>query len=323
MSQNKFIYDPNLLTYNPIDNSLKQKFKNSLPFLIIGFVVGIMSYTVLAVYYVTPKEKLYSQQIIDIKSRQLLLTDRIKQADQTLEKLIAKDDSLYRTMLGEKVISSAQRMAGTGGVNKYGEMTNANTPNEIIQSFQELDNLIAKMNVQEGSYRELFSKAMTNFDRMQHLPAIIPIANWDLKRVGSGFSPRRFHPILKTWRQHEGIDFVAPKGTKVFASADGVVKSVRYSSSFGKVIVIDHGYEIKSLYAHLSKFKVKKGSKVKRGQVIGYVGNTGLSGGPHLHYEVHVNKKEVDPTNYFFNDLTAEEYKGIVTKAQSVEICME
>jgi murein DD-endopeptidase MepM/ murein hydrolase activator NlpD len=323
MSQNKFIYDPDLLTYIPVNNSFKQKIKNALPYLVIGFVVGIASYVVLAVSFATPKEKIYAQQIVDIEARQSVLAERIHQADQTLKKLIANDDSLYRTMLGDRAISPAQRLAGTGGVNKYGDMRNSNTPDGLVQSFRELDNLIAKMNVQEGSYKDLFSKTISNFDRMQHLPAIIPIANWDLKRIGSGFSPRRFHPILKTWRQHEGIDFIAPQGTKIFASADGVVKSVRYSSSFGKVIVIDHGYGISSLYAHLLKFNVKKGTKVKRGQVIGSVGNTGLSAGPHLHYEVHVNGKEVDPTSYFFNDLTAEEYKAIVAKAQSVEICME
>ncbi|MCW3787027.1 M23 family metallopeptidase [Plebeiibacterium sediminum] len=323
MANNKYIYDPETLSYIPVENTLKSKLKKLVPYAIGGGLFGLGIYIVTAVFYFTPKEKLQAQQIKDMKSRQAIFIERLNEADKELDELAVLDDSLYRTMLGVIPLDSTQRMAGTGGSNSYEEMINSDIPSEIIDSYKMLDNLVAKMNVQKSSYSELFKEATINVNRLQHLPAIIPISNWDLKYIGSGFAPRRFHPILKRWRQHEGIDFIANVGTKIFAAADGVVSSARLSDSFGRVVEIDHGFGITTLYAHMSKFEVKQGQKVKRGEVVGYVGNTGLSAGPHLHYEVHVHGKEVDPVNYFFKDLTAQEYRAVVEKAQSVETCME
>ncbi len=323
MANNKYIYDPQTLSYIPVENTFKSKLKKLVPYAIGGSLLGVGFYAVMAVFYFTPKEKLQAQQIKDMESRQEVFIERLNEADKALNDLAVLDDSLYRTMLGETPLDSTERMAGTGGSNSYIEMINSNIPSDIINSYKKLDNIVAKMNVQKASYSELFSKAALNVNRLQHLPAIIPISNWDLKYIGSGFMPRRFHPILKRWRQHEGIDFIANVGTEIFAAADGTVTSSRVSDSFGRVVEIDHGYGITTLYAHMSKFNVKRGQKVKRGEVVGYVGNSGLSAGPHLHYEVHVKGKEVDPVNYFFKDLTAAEYKAVVAKAKSVEICME
>jgi murein DD-endopeptidase MepM/ murein hydrolase activator NlpD len=150
----------------------------------------------------------------------------------------------------------------------------------------------------------------------------MPIYNEDLKLIGAGFG-MRMHPILNIYRMHEGIDFFASTGTAVFATADGVVTDARESETFGKVVEIDHGYGLTTLYAHLNGFKVRKGQLVKRGDVIGEVGNTGLSSGEHLHYEVHVNGKEVDPVNYFFKDLSPEEYRKVVAIAQAYERSMD
>jgi len=323
MANNKYIYDPESLSYIPVENTFKSKIKKLIPFGIVGCFIGVGCFAAVAMLYSTPKEKVQAQQILDMKSRQKVFIEKLNEADKELKELAVLDDSLYRTMLGASPVDSVQRVAGTGGTNTYEEMINSNIPAEIIESYKKLDNIVAKMNVQKSSYSELFGKAAKNVDKLQHLPAIIPIANWDLKYIGSGFSPRRFHPILKCWRQHEGIDFIAEVGTKIFAAADGVVKSARLSDSFGQVVEIDHGFGLTTLYAHMSKFEVKTGEKVKRGQIIGHVGNTGLSAGPHLHYEVHVNGKEVDPVNYFFNDLTAKEYRAVVDQAASVETCME
>ncbi len=323
MANNKYIYDPESLSYIPVENTLKARLRKMIPYAIGGVVIGLGCFAAVALVYSTPREKVQAQQIKDMKSRQEVFIERLNEADQKLNELAVLDDSLYRTMLGAAPLEASQRMAGTGGTDNYSEMINSNIPAEIIKSYKKLDNLVAKMNVQESSYSELFNKAIKNADRLQHLPAIIPISNWDLKYVGSGFSPRRFHPILKRWRQHEGIDFIANIGTDIYAAADGVVKSARLSDSFGRVVEIDHGYGISTLYAHMSKFEVKYGDKVKRGQIIGHVGNTGLSSGPHLHYEVHLNNRPVDPANYFFRDLTPKEYRVLMDKASSVEVCME
>jgi murein DD-endopeptidase MepM/ murein hydrolase activator NlpD len=149
---------------------------------------------------------------------------------------------------------------------------------------------------------------------MLHLPAIMPVSNKDLRYTGSGFG-MRFHPILRINRMHEGIDFIAPGGSEVYATADGVVTAARVSRTFGNIIEIDHGFGYQTLYAHLKAFNVKAGQAVKRGQVIAWVGNTGLSAGTHLHYEVHHQGKETDPVHYFFNDLSPGEYERIIKLA--------
>ncbi|WP_066627372.1 M23 family metallopeptidase [Labilibacter marinus] len=324
MAKSKYIYDPESLTYIQVEITFKDRAKKLLPYVLASAAFGVSAYFAMAFGgFGTPKEKIQAQQIDNMKVHQELLDERINDVNETLNLLVSLDDSLYRSMLGEPVLGEDIRIAGTGGTDKYEDLVGAEDSKEILEAYKKLDGLVAKMNVQQGSYKELFKKSIVNKDRLQHMPAIIPVANWDLKRIGSGFSPRRFHPILKKWRQHEGIDFIARTGTDVYASADGKVKSVRYSDSFGKMIEIDHGFGITTLYAHLSKQDVRRGDEVKRGVVIGHVGNTGLSAGAHLHYEVHVNGVEVDPVKYFFSDLTSEEYKAVVAQAQSVKVTME
>ena len=322
MARKKYIYDPESLTYIRVETTFKEKVKKFFPFVFTGIVMGISAYIFVAVEYYTPKEKLQAEKIHVLENNQKILNNRIESAGRTLSLLIAYDDSVYRTVLGAKPLPKEVRMAGTGGINKYENLEKSGDYHEVIESFKNLDKVIAKMEVQKSSYLMLLEKARMNANRLQHLPAIIPIANWDLKRIGSGFG-MRFHPILNRYRMHKGIDFVAPTGTPIFASADGTVRSVRRSDSFGKVVEINHGYGLITLYAHLSKIKVKRGQKVVRGQVLGMVGNTGLSSGPHLHYEVHLNNVEVDPVSYFFKDLTAKEYEAVVARAQSFKRSME
>ncbi len=324
MAKVKYIFDPGSLRYIAVDVTLKDKTKKFLPFLLAGTLMGGFIYLLMAFGpYSTPREKIQAQQLNSMQVNQKILDDRINEANTTITHLAALDDSLYRTMLGENALNGSIRQAGIGGSNKYEYLEGTETPENIIASFKKLDELVAKINVQEGSYKELFKKSLVNIDRLQHLPAIIPVANWDLKRIGSGFSLRRYHPILKRYRAHEGIDLIANTGTDIYASADGTVKTVRYSDSFGKMVEVDHGFGLLTLYAHMSKQEVKIGDVVKRGQIIGKVGSTGLSGGPHLHYEVHVKNKEVDPVKYFFSDLTPEEYKAVVAQSQSIENTME
>ncbi len=322
MATKRYIYDSESLTYIQVDVTLKDRVKKFLPYVIVGLFMGISVYIVTAIGYSTPKEKLQAEKIHVLEDNQNILSDRIEYANRTLAELIAYDDSVYRTVLGAKPLPKEVRMAGTGGVNKYEGLEQKGKYEEVIESFKQLDKVIAKMEVQKSSYAILLEKAELNINRLKHLPAIIPIANWDLKRIGSGFG-MRFHPILNRYRMHEGIDFIAPKGTPIFSSAAGVIKSSRNSDSFGNVIEIDHGYGLVTLYAHLSKTNVKRGQKVVRGEVIGLTGNTGLSAGPHLHYEVHYKNKEVDPVSYFFKDLTAKEYEAVVARAKSLKTTME
>ncbi len=322
MATKRYIYDSESLTYIEVDVTLKERAKKYLPYILVGLFLGLTVYIITAIGFSTPKEKLQAEKIDILENNQNLLNDRIKYANETLSELVAFDDSVYRTVLGAKPLPKEVRMAGTGGVNRYKNLEQSGKYEEVVESFKNLDKVIAKMEVQKSSYASLLEKAEINIDRLKHLPAIIPIANWNLKRIGSGFG-MRFHPILNRYRMHEGIDFIANTGTPIFASADGVIKSSRHSDSFGNVVEINHGYGLVTLYAHLSKFNVKIGDKVVRGQIIGFTGNTGLSAGPHLHYEVHMRNKEVDPVSYFFKDLTAKEYEAVVARAQSMKTSME
>ena len=201
-------------------------------------------------------------------------------------------------------------------------MNVAGYPEKVVNTAKRIDRLNSHLSVQENSYRDVLKEAFRNKTRLNHLPAIMPIANDNLLLTGSGFGIR-LHPILKIYRMHEGMDFFAYIGTDVYATADGIVKDVRISETFGKVIEIDHGFGMLTLYAHLSAFNVKEGQRVKRGNIIGEVGNTGMSSGQHLHYEVHIDGKEVDPVNYYFQDLSPAEYRKVVAIAQAYEMSMD
>jgi len=187
----------------------------------------------------------------------------------------------------------------------------------VINVKKQLDKIMKKIYVQSVSYDEVIDLAKNKEEMLSHLPAIMPIANKDLKRTASGWG-YRFHPIYKIRKFHYGMDFTSPRGTEIYATADGVVSRVQsIKRGYGNNVIIDHGYGYKTLYGHMSKFNVIEGQKVKRGDVIGYVGNTGTSTGPHLHYEVHHNDKKVNPMNYYFNDLSADEYDKMIEISQN------
>jgi murein DD-endopeptidase MepM/ murein hydrolase activator NlpD len=250
------------------------------------------------------------------------LNKKLDDYEVALSELRTMDDSIYRSLIGKAPMPPTIRNAGTGGHEPVLNLRDALYPGIVLNTAEKINQLDSHMKVQLNSFRSVLNEMFSNKERMTHLPAIMPISNENLRHTGSGFG-MRLHPILNIVRMHEGIDFHAAVGTKVFATADGVVKDVRISETFGKVIVIDHGYGIETLYAHLHDYNVRKGEKVTRGSLIGFVGNTGLSRGPHLHYEVHIFNREVDPVNYFFKDLTPEEYKEIVLISQSFEESMD
>lgn len=270
-----------------------------------------------------------SKQEENLKSKNDKLLNKFNDLDNKLNSTITElehlsnmDDSLYRTVLGANPLSSQVRTAGAGGGVNNKELFDPLFSTTILEISDKLNNAMARIKVQKQSYDKLFSVAKSNEKRMSHLPAIMPVSDQNLMRIGAGFG-MRFHPILKFTRLHEGQDFMIPVGTEVYSTADGRVVSRRFSTTFGKLAIINHGYGIKTYYAHLKEFSVRVGQQVKRGELIGLSGNSGLSSGPHLHYEVHVNGKEVDPVNYFFNDLTPEEYEKVIVRAKSHSSSMD
>lgn len=254
----------------------------------------------------------------DLQEQYKRLSVRLGVISSKLSAVEVKDDSLYRSLLGVSPLDPTVRKAGRGGHSG----TSAEFPAVIKNTAAQIEKLESRMMIEEKSLLKLAEYAARNQERMIHLPAIMPVSNKDLSYTGSGFG-LRYHPILKIRRMHKGIDFIAPTGTEVYATAGGTISSSRISGTFGNVVEIDHGYGYHTLYAHLKRSNVKKGQEVKRGEVIGWVGNTGLSAGTHLHYEVHVKGKEVDPVQYFFDDLSVEQYQEIITKANSFEASLD
>ncbi len=234
-----------------------------------------------------------------------------------LEEISNRDDKVYRVIFEQDPIPQSIRQAGFGGVNRYTNLENYKYSDFVISILNKSDATIKHLIIQKKSYEEIYKLALNKDKMLRSIPAIQPIPNKNLRRMPSGFGMRK-HPIYRSWRMHAGMDFTTSVGTKVYATGDGVVQNIQYSNSgYGNEVIINHGYNYKTLYAHLSRILVKPGQKVKRGDVIANVGNTGLSTGPHLHYEVRKNGIPVNPINYYYNDLTSEEFDKMLEISSS------
>ncbi len=236
----------------------------------------------------------------------------MSRVDQVLAELQEKDDDIYRVIFEAEPIPSSVRNAGFGGVNRYRELEQLTNADIVIGTTKRLDELTKQLVVQSRSFDEVITLAKNKEEMLASIPAIQPVSNEKLTRVASGFN-FRIHPIYKVRHFHTGIDFTAPRGTEIYATGDGKVHDVIMKArGYGYHVIVDHGFGYNTLYAHMSKFKVRKGEVVKRGDVIGYVGSTGTSTAPHLHYEVIKNGEKINPMNFFFNDLTPEEYEKVI-----------
>jgi len=322
MAKKKYHFNPEHLTITPVQPSLKRWISRTGLYILISLIIGSAAFFLTTGMVKTPREKNLIAQNEKLLALYSTLDNRLDEYDRNLSSIKTLDDSIYRSVVGMNPLSSSIRDAGIGGHDPGTYLKDAGYPGQVINTALRIEQLDSHLKIQENSYREVIREAYLNKRKLSHLPAIMPISNKGLRHTGSGFGIR-LHPILKIQRMHEGIDFFASTGTDIFATADGIVKDVRVSTSFGKVIEIDHGYGILTLYAHLSKFNVRKGQRIERGNIIGQVGNTGLSSGQHLHYEVHLNGMEVDPVNYFFRDLSPAEYRKVVAIAQAFEMSMD
>jgi len=318
MAKTKYLFDHKSLTYKKVKKSFNEILRKAI-FIFSGFLVFSTIAVILAFYFVdSPKEKVLKREIEQYKNQYKILNERLDVITAVLKDIQERDDNIYRVILEAEPVSEAERNAGIGGANRYAELEGFDNSELIIAISSKLDLISRQLYVQSKSYDEVYDMAKNKAEMLSAIPSIVPISN-ATSRLVSGFG-YRIHPIYKTLRMHTGIDFTAPKGTPVYASGNGTVRSINRKdySGYGVVCVIDHGYGYQTLYAHLSKMNVKPGQKVKRGEVIGYVGSTGLSVGPHLHYEVLKSGKPVNPVNYFYNDLTPEEYEIIIEMASKV-----
>ncbi|MFZ5942360.1 MAG: M23 family metallopeptidase [Bacteroidota bacterium] len=308
----RFFFDHNTLQYQKVELSGKQKLTRFLYFMIPSVIVaaGIMLYADSNFESSKLTRLLATQQ--DLTYEIGLVEQDVRQYDKMLEDIRYNDDQIYRVYFEVDPLPATVRDAGSGGNVRYTDLQNSKFSGLLIPTFRDIDALSRKLVVQMKSFEDVVEMAKSKEARLAARPAIQPISTKDLTRFGSAFG-MRLHPILKVYRMHEGIDLTCPRGTNIYASADGTVIEAEFTNGgYGKKIVIDHGYGYTTLYGHCSKILVEKGQKVKRGEVIGLVGNTGLSTCPHLHYEVRINNRPVNPIYYYANDLSAGEYEKMI-----------
>ena len=312
MANTKYKFNPESLSFDKIRLGFKAVLLRSLAYfmgsLFIAFIYGL----IFTVFVDSPKEKALKREIDQMSIQYDLIHREMANLENVLVQLQETDDNLYRTIFEAEPIPATLREGGTGGVNRYKELEGYDNSRVVIETTKRLDRLRKKIYLQSKSFDDLIALSIRKEDMLRSIPAILPISNKDLTRTASGYG-LRVHPIYKIIKFHTGMDFTAPTGTDVYSTGNGVINAVQTSQrGLGNHIIIDHGFGYSSIYAHLDRFNVRKGQKIQRGDVIGYVGNTGTSVAPHLHYEIKHNGSNVDPVNFYFNDLTAEMYERII-----------
>ncbi len=308
MSKTKYKYNPKTLSYEREELGLKDWFLKAFSFLATGGVFALMFIVVFYSFFDSPKEKQLIRENEQLKLQYKILNNRMNQLAGVLENIQERDDNIYRTIFEAEPIPDNIRKAGFGGANRYESLTGYDHSKLVINTTKRLDQIAKQMYIQSKSLDDVLDMARQKEKMLASIPAIMPVANEDLTRVASGFG-MRIHPILKIRMKHTGMDFTAPSGTDIYSTGDGMVEKVEYSrNGYGKHIIVSHGYGYKTLYAHMSDFSVKRGQRVKRGDILGKVGNTGRSSGPHLHYEVIKDGRKINPVHFYSNDLSPEEY---------------
>jgi murein DD-endopeptidase MepM/ murein hydrolase activator NlpD len=320
MSKIKYYYDTETCKYERVRVKKRDVVINALGFLSLSLVVAVGIILVLSQYFDSPKESALKRENADLKQYYDLMESQLNNMEEMLDVLQAKDDKVYRAIFEAEPIPTTVREAGSGGVLKYKNILESDIDNKeiILDNLNTLDKVKKKMYIQTKSYDEILQLANNKEAYYAAMPAIQPINNAELRRFASGFGMRT-DPILKVKKMHYGADFSAEQGTPIYATADGTISRTSKShTGLGWSIKIDHGFGFETVYGHMSRFVVKKGQNVKRGQVIGYVGNTGKSTAPHLHYEVHVNGRAENPVYYFYQDLNPDEFDEIL-RLSSIE----
>ncbi|WP_224998001.1 M23 family metallopeptidase [Cesiribacter sp. SM1] len=317
MARIKYYYDTETCRYERIERSRWEMFLNTLGVLMVACVIAVGLVLFYMEFFDSPKEAILRKENEELKLYQEMVEKDLEQFAAMVEVLQDRDDNVYRVIFEAEPIPSTIRQAGVGGAERYKKLLEKGLSREdlILSNLKKIDQLKKQMYIQTKSYDEIERMAMNKEKMWASIPAIQPISNKELNRMASGFG-MRVHPIYKVRRMHAGCDFSAPRGTPIYATGDGVViKKESHYGGYGNEVEIDHGYGYITKYAHLDSFKAKKGQKVKRGEVIGYVGNTGASTAPHLHYEVIKDGKKVNPMNFFFQELNAEEYEKMLELA--------
>lgn len=317
MKKIKYFYNTHTLRYEKLITPLRVKLLR-----IFGFIAAALVTSAIISYFAfqfvgSPHEKLLKAENEQLKNRFKGLNKQVTDLRQKMSELEKRDNDVYRSIFEAAPIPDSAR-AKALEKQKEVAIVESMDDDELVKSIQaDLNNLSNRITAQQKSYATI-NKLISNKEQLlAATPAIQPVKNQDLNRVASGFG-YRIDPIYKTVKMHAGLDFSAPQGTPIYATANGVVKEAGFSGSgYGNHVVINHGYGYETLYAHMVRVKARRGQRVKRGEVIGYIGSTGKSTGPHLHYEVHKNGRKLDPVYFFYNDLTPEQFNEMLKRAQA------
>lgn len=311
MGKTNYRFNPDTLSFDKIERNIKTLVRKLLGYLSTSLASGVIFFLIFLQFFDPPQTKRLKRQNEQLLSQYNLMNKDFEKISKVLEDIQNRDDNIYRVIFEAEPIPSTVRMAGFGGANRYSRLEEMDNADLIISTTRKLDILSKQVFVQAKSYDEVAKMALNKEKMIASMPSIMPVSNNDLKRTASGWG-MRIHPIYKILRFHYGMDFTASTGTEVFATGIGVVKSAGRETGYGNTVVIDHGYGYETYYAHLSRLNVQVGQNVNRGDVIGFVGSTGTSTAPHLHYEVSKNGQKVNPQNYYFQDLTPAEYEKMI-----------
>lgn len=305
-------FNPDTLSFDKIERNVRTLIKKALGYLSTGIVSGIIFFFIFLQFFETPVTKRLKRENEQLLSQFNLMNKDIEKISAALEDIQMRDDNIYRVIFEANPIPSSVRMAGFGGANRYTKLESMDNSELIISVSKKLDILSKQVYVQSKSYDDVIRMALGKEKMLLSIPSIMPVSNRDLKRTASGWG-MRMHPIYRIPRFHYGMDFTAPVGTDIFVTGNGIVKEAGRNAGYGNTIVVDHGYGYETLYGHLSRINVKVGQSINRGDVIGFVGSSGASTAPHLHYEVMKNGQKVNPQNYYFQDLNPLEYEKMIS----------
>ncbi|MES2286110.1 MAG: M23 family metallopeptidase [Bacteroidota bacterium] len=312
MSKVNYKYNSKSLSFEKAIVPMRKRVVQVLSYLAIGLVFATITILIAYKYLDSPKEKQLQREISELTLQYELLNSRMGQITEVLGDIQERDNNVYRTIFEAEPIPASIRQAGFGGVDRYKELQGYNNSALMVETSKRLDMISKQLYIQSKSFDEVVLLVKGKAKLLASIPAIQPISNEDLRHQPSGFGWRT-HPIYKTAEFHPGMDFAAAQGTEIYSTGDGTIERAdALAQGYGNHIVINHGYGYKTLYGHMSKMAVRAGQVVKRGQLIGYVGSTGLSTAPHVHYEVMKAGEKMNPINYYYNDLTPEQYQKLI-----------
>ena len=310
MAKVKYYYDADTLSYRKIDVKKSEYYKKTIFGVLAVLLTAFIGFIIFSQFLMSPNERAVNRENENLQLNLDLFSKRIAESSAVLNQLQERDNNIYRMYFEANPIPNEQRKAGFGGVNRYKSLDGYDNSKMIKQLTKDIDILSKQLVIQSKSLDEIVILAKEKEKMLAAIPAILPVKLVDLTRMASGYK-WRMHPILKIRKFHKGMDFTAPTGTPIYASGNGKVIRSSRSATYGRVVYINHGYGYTTIYAHMSKIKAKRGQNVKRGDLIGYVGNTGRSVSAHLHYEVRKNGKALNPINFYYGDLTPAQFAAM------------